>query len=115
MLRLAVVDCSDTKKAPLRMADPELLHVSERFAEREEGSPNLPHVSAKIKRPRGITVAYTDHAGMRTRQDFVGLWAVSVQHQIDHLNGMMYFDHLGPVKRKMLIDKSRKLARRGGA
>lgn len=114
MQRLAVVDCSTAKNAPLRMADPEVLHASERFAEHEEGSPNLLHVSAKVKRPRAVTVSFTDQLGMRVRQDFVGLWAVSVQHQIDHLNGKMYFDHLGSVKRTMLIAKSAKLARRGG-
>ena len=46
-------------------------------------------------------------------RDFVGLWATSVQHQIDHINGKMFFDHLWPVKRKMLIARSEKLRRRG--
>ncbi|HBN31808.1 MAG: peptide deformylase [Rhodobacterales bacterium] len=112
MLRLAVVDCSTDKKAPLRLADPELLHVSDRFVEFEEGSPNLLHVHAKVKRPRGITVSFIDHLGLRVRQDFVGLWAVSIQHQIDHLNGRMYFDRLGSVKRQMLLSKAAKLAKR---
>lgn len=114
MQRLAVVDCSTDKKAPLRMADPELLHVSDRFTEFEEGSPNLLHVHAKVKRPRGITVSFIDQMGLRVRQDFVGLWAVSIQHQIDHLNGRMYFDRLGAVKRQMLLSKAAKLAKREG-
>ena len=113
MQRLAVVDCSDGKKAALRMADPEILHSSEKFTETDEASPNLPRVHAKVKRPRGITVAFTDHTGLRVRQDFVGLWAVSIQHQIDHLNGRMYFDRLGPVKRQMLLAKAAKRARSG--
>jgi len=46
-------------------------------------------------------------------RDFVNLWATSVQHQIDHLNGRMYFDHLSPLKRKMLIAKAEKLRVRG--
>ena len=46
-------------------------------------------------------------------RDFVGLWATSVQHQIDHLNGKVYVDHLTPLRRKMLVAKSGKLARRG--
>jgi peptide deformylase len=113
MQRLAVVDCSDGRDKPLRMANPELLHVSEKFSETEEASPNLPGVSARVKRPRGITVSFMDHHGMQVRQDFVGLWAVSIQHQIDHLNGRMYFDRLSGVKRQMLLAKAAKLARRG--
>lgn len=113
MQRLAVVDCSETSDKPLRMANPEILHSSEKMNEHSEGSPNLPNVWAKVSRPRGVTVMFTDQAGMRVRQDFVGLWATSVQHQIDHLNGVMYFDHLSAVKRKMLVTRSAKLSKRG--
>ncbi len=112
--RVAVVDCSDSKDQPLCMADPEVLHLSEKFAEHDEASPNLPGVHARIKRPRALTVTYLDQAGLRVRKDFVGLWAVSVQHQIDHLNGRMYFDNLSPVKRRMLLAKARKMKAREG-
>ncbi len=113
MQRLAVVDCSQGKGQVVRMADPEILHVSEKLVPHDEASPNLPGASAKIIRPRGLTVSFIDHHGIRVRQDFVGLWAVSVQHQIDHLNGRMYFDNLSAVKRKMLLAKAAKLAKRG--
>lgn len=113
-LRLAVVDCSQGKDQPLLLADPEILYASEKYSTEVEASPNLPGVSAKITRPRGITVSYLDHLGLRVRKDFVGLWATSVQHQVDHLNGKMYFDNLSPVKRKMLLAKAAKIAKRGG-
>ena len=113
-LRLAVVDCSDTHDQPVRMANPKILHVSAKLRPHEEGSPNLPGVWAEIERPRAITVEYMDAAGDMIERDFVGLWATSVQHQIDHLNGKMFFDHLGPVKRKMLLAKALKLAKRKG-
>ena len=74
-----------------------------------KASPNLPGVSAMIKRPRAVTVKFLNEQGIIDRRDFVGLWATSVQHQIDHLNGKMYFDHLSRVKREMLIKKARKL------
>jgi peptide deformylase len=90
------------------------LHVSAKLRAHEEGSPNLPGVWAEIERPRAITVEYMDAAGDMIERDFVGLWATSVQHQIDHLNGKMFFDHLGPVKRKMLLAKALKLAKRKG-
>lgn len=114
MLQVAVVDCSDDSSQPLRMADPTIIHLSEKIAEREEASPNLPGVSAEIKRPRALTVSYLDHHGIRVRKDFVGLWATSVQHQLDHLNGKMYFDNLSGVKRKMLLAKAAKHAKREG-
>lgn len=108
MLRLAVVDASDGRGEAVRMANPEILHASVQLREHEEGSPNLPGVWAKVSRPRAVTVAYLDETGARVEKDFIGLWATSVQHQVDHLNGRMYFDHLSKVKRDMLIRKARK-------
>ncbi len=108
MLRLAVVDASDTRGEAVRMANPDILHASVQLRDHEEGSPNLPGVWAKVSRPRAVTVAYLDEMGTRVERDFVGLWATSVQHQIDHLNGRMYFDRLSKVKRDMLIRKARK-------
>jgi peptide deformylase len=110
MLRLAVVDASDERGKVIRMANPEILHASIEFRDHEEASPNLPGVHAAVRRPRAVTVAYVDHTGMRVRKDLVGLWATSVQHQIDHLNGKMYFDRLSKTKRDMLLRKARKKA-----
>ncbi len=111
---LAVMDCSEAGNEPVRMANPEVLHASVKLREHSEGSPNLPNVWTKIARPRAVTVRYMDENGDVVERDFVGLWATSVQHQIDHLNGKMYFDHLKPVKRKMLLAKAAKLAKRKG-
>ncbi len=110
-LRLAVVDCSDSRGQAVRMANPEVLHASGQFRDHEEASPNLPFVSAVIQRPRAVTVRFLNAEGVVEDRDFVDLWATSVQHQIDHLAGKMYFDHLSPLKRKMLIAKSEKLRR----
>ena len=110
MLRLAVVDASEERGKALRMANPEILHASVEFRDHDEASPNLPGVHAKISRPRAVTVTYTDPQGMKVRKDLVGLWATSVQHQIDHLNGRMYFVRLSKMKRDMLLRKARKRA-----
>ena len=110
MVRLAVVDASETRGQVVRMANPEVLHGSVQLREHEEASPNLPGVSAKVKRPRAVTVRFLNEHGEIEERDFVSLWATSVQHQIDHLNGRMYFDRLSKVKRDMLIRKARKLA-----
>jgi len=111
-LRLAVVDCSDERGRAVLMANPEILHASGQMREHEEASPNLPGVSAVISRPRAVTVRFMNADGVTEDRDFVHLWATSVQHQIDHLNGKMYFDHLSPLKRKMLIAKSDKWRKR---
>jgi len=113
MLRLAVVDCSTSRGQAVRMANPEVLHASVQFRRHEEASPNLPGVSATVARPRAVTVRFLNAEGAIEERDFVGLWATSVQHQIDHLNGRMFIDHLSPVRRKMLLARSEKLRRRG--
>ena len=108
-LRLAVVDASEKRGQAIRMANPTILHASTEMRIHEEASPNLPGVAASFERPRAVTVRFMNQAGVFDRQDFVGLWATSVQHQIDHLGGKMYFDHLSRTKRDMLIKKARKL------
>ena len=110
MLRLAVVDASEARGQAVRMANPEVLHASVQPRTHEEASPNLPGVSARIERPRAVTVRFLNEQGEQEERDFVGLWATSVQHQIDHLAGRMYFDRLSKVKRDMLLRKARKLA-----
>ncbi len=110
MLRLAVVDASESRGKAVRMANPEILHASVQPRVHEEASPNLPGVSARIERPRAVTVRFLNDQGEVEERDFVGLWATSVQHQIDHLAGRMYFDRLSKVKRDMLLRKARKLA-----
>ncbi|MCW1919102.1 peptide deformylase [Rhodobacter sp. KR11] len=112
-LRLAVVDCSTERGQAVLMANPEVLHASGQMRDHEEASPNLPGVSARISRPRAVTVRFLNAEGATEERDFVLLWATSVQHQIDHLNGKLFFDHLSPLKRNMLITKAQKLAKRG--
>ena len=111
-LRLAVVDCSEDRGQAILMANPEILHASGQLRDHEEASPNLPGMSAVIRRPRAVTVRYLNVDGLSEDRDFVNLWAISVQHQMDHLNGHMYFDRLSPLKRKMLITKADKLRKR---
>ena len=112
MLRLAVVDASAERGRAVRLANPEIVSAAPVLSRHTEASPNLPGVSASIARPAAVTVRYLDVSGRARMGDFDGLWATSVQHQIDHLDGRMYFDRLGPVKRRMLLDRAAKLRRR---
>ena len=109
MLRLAVVDASEARGQAVRMANPEVLHASVQLRAHDEASPNLPGVHASIERPRAVTLRFLNDQGAVEERDFVGLWATSVQHQIDHLNGRMYFDRLSKVKRDMLLRRARKV------
>jgi peptide deformylase len=111
MLQLAVVDASDTRTKRIRMANPQVLEASAKMNDHEEASPNLPGVYAKVTRPRAVSVRYMDETGTIKRGEFVGLEATSVQHQIDHLAGKMYFDRLSKTKRDMLLRRAKK---RGG-
>ncbi|MEM6619246.1 MAG: peptide deformylase [Pseudomonadota bacterium] len=111
ILRVCVVDGAGDGKAPLRMANPEIIDASLKTRDHEEASPNLPGVSATLARPRGVSVRYLDETGTIARRDLVGVWATSVQHQIDHLNGRMFFDNLSPLKRRMILAKAKKRAR----
>ena len=112
-LRLAVVDCSTGRGQVVLIANPVVLHASAQLRPHDEASPNLPGVSATIERPRAVTVQFLNAQGVLEERDFAELWATSAQHQIDHLAGKMYFDHLSAVKRSMLIAKAGKLGRRG--
>jgi len=107
-LRLAVVDCSEERGRAVLLANPELLQVSKETHVVAEASPNLPGLHAKITRPRVVTVKFLNAQGVWDRKDFEDLWATSVQHQIDHLNGKLYFDRLSRVKRDMLLRKAAK-------
>ena len=112
MLRLAVVDASEGRGEAVRLANPEIVDHGPQMRAHDEASPNLPGVSARLIRPARVTVRYMNEHGAMKSRDFQGLWATSVQHQIDHVNGRMYFDHLSAVKRAMLLKKAQKLGKR---
>lgn len=108
MQRLAIVDSGDGQGVTY-LANPRILHASVELRTHEEASPNLPGVSAKVKRPRAVTVAYLDRQGDAREDDFVLLRATSVQHQIDHLDGKLFIHRLSKTKRDMLLRKFQKL------
>lgn len=108
MRRLAVVDCSTERGRAIRLANPEIVEASQELRSHDEASPNLPGLSAVVKRPAKVLVRFLGASGKKEEHEFEGLWATSVQHQIDHLNGAMFFDRLSGMKRKMLLKKWQK-------
>lgn len=113
-LRLAVLDCSDSRDQPVRLANPQIVAAGAETARDREGSPNLPGLWADVTRPAAVTVRFLGPGGAEETRDFAGRWARSVQHQIDHLDGRLFIDRLSPVKRRMLVAKHMKQARRAG-
>ena len=107
-LRLAVVDASAARGQAIRLANPVLLETEGPLVSGQEGSPNLPGVVGQVKRHEKVLVRFTDQDGKPREDRFAGLWARSVQHQIDHLDGLLYIDRLSRVKRDLLLRKVRK-------
>lgn len=110
-LRLAVVDASAARGQAVRLANPVIVAASETTIPWEEASPCLPGVSARTDRPERVTVRFLNAEGLSEEREFADGWSVSVQHQIDHLEGRMFFDTLSPLRRRMLLARAAKRAR----
>lgn len=105
-LRLAVVDLQpDDKPAPIVLVNPEIVAVSEERALREEGCLSLPGQYAEVERPARVKVRFQDLTGARQEIEADGLLAACLQHEIDHLDGVLFVDHLSPLKRNMILRK----------
>ena len=110
--RLIVMDCvKDGDPEPLVMFNPEILASSDETNVYEEGCLSIPEQFAEVTRPKEVRVGWIDEKGNPQEKDFDGLWATCVQHEIDHLNGKLFIDYLGPMKRQMMTRKSQKLKR----
>jgi len=103
-LRFAVVDLMpDDKPAPIVLINPDVIARSEELATREEGCLSLPGQYADVTRPARVTVRYTDADGAKRQLEADGLLAACIQHEIDHLDGALFVDHLSALKRNMSL------------
>jgi len=112
--RLIVMDCvKDEAEAPrpLIMFNPEIVASSDEISVYEEGCLSIPDQYAEVKRPEVVDVRWIDRDGNEQTETFDGLWATCVQHEIDHLNGKLFIDYLGPMKRQLITRKMQKLKR----
>ncbi|WP_136657550.1 peptide deformylase [Nitratireductor sp. XY-223] len=115
--RLLVVDCSkeDEEKNPIVVINPEIVASSDERSTYEEGCLSIPDYYAEVERPAQVTVDYVDRDGKKQQIEADGLLATCLQHEIDHLNGVLFIDHISKLKRDMVIRKFTKLAKsRGG-
>jgi peptide deformylase len=112
MKRLIVMDCiKEGEPEPMALVNPEVLWTSEDLSVYEEGCLSIPDQYADVKRPAEVRVRWTDLQGQSQERQFAGLWATCVQHEIDHLDGKLFIDYLGPLKRQMITRKMEKLKR----
>jgi peptide deformylase len=103
-LRLITIDLMpDEKPAPMVLINPEIVAVSDETAVREEGCLSLLGQYADVTRPARVKVRYQDQAGARREVEGEGLLAACLQHEIDHLNGVLFVDHLSPLKRNIIM------------
>ena len=111
--RVLVMDLAreDEEKAPICMANPEVIWESEEMSTMEEGCLSIPKQYAEVERPKIVRVQYLDYDGKEAELEAEGLLSHCVQHEVDHLNGVLFIDYLSSLKRNMIIRKVEKAAK----
>lgn len=108
VMDFAARDKDDQTKEPIFMANPEIIWESEEPSVWEEGCLSIPRQFADVERPLQVRVKYLDYNNQWQEGLFEGLGSHCVQHEIDHLNGTLFIDHLSTLKRNMLLRKYNK-------
>ena len=105
--RLVVIDISkeEEKRQPLFLVNPEIIYRSKKTSVYEEGCLSLPGQFAEVERPSECTIKYIDYYGKEKELKADGLLATCIQHEIDHLNGILFIDYLSKLKKDMIIKK----------
>jgi peptide deformylase len=112
-LRMLVIDIAreDQEKNPMVFINPEIVEASAERSVHEEGCLSIPDYYADVERPASVTVRALDRKGKPVETRAEGLLATVLQHEIDHLNGVLFIDHISKLKRDMVVRKFRKLSR----
>jgi peptide deformylase len=107
MARVFVMDCTDgdTDDQPLVLINPEITWTSDEHNVHNEGCLSLPDLFEDVERPAQVRMSFLDIDGKAHEQQFDGLWATCAQHELDHLNGVLFIDHLTRMKRSMMTKK----------
>jgi len=111
--RVVVADLArdDEEPEPLFLANPEIVWVSEEIAAREEGCLSIPEVFETVERPAECKVRYLDRDGKEQELHCEGLLSACMQHEVDHLNGVLFIDHISRLKRDRIVRKFAKARR----
>ena len=112
--RIFVMDCSreDEEKDCRIVINPEIEHESEELGSYKEGCLSIPNITEEILRPRVIKVVYQDINGVLLRFTYDDLWSTCFQHELDHLNGKLFIDHLRPMKKILVKNRMKKSSKK---
>ena len=115
-VRMLVIDVAKEEdgKQPQVFINPEVLTYSDEFSVYEEGCLSIPGYYAEVERPAEIKVQYVDRDGKQQIIDAEGILATCLQHEIDHLDGILFIDHISRLKREMVVKKFTKAGKSGG-
>ncbi len=108
--RIIVIDLSkeDEKKDPLFIVNPQITFKSDKLISYEEGCLSIPNQFAEVKRPSSCKVNFLDYEGKKREINADGLLATCIQHEVDHLNGVLFIDHLSKLKKDLILKKTKK-------
>jgi peptide deformylase len=111
--RVIVMDISrqDEPPAPRYFVNPEILWASEETLPYEEGCLSVPEIYDEVERPAQVKLRYLNYQGETVEEDAEGLFAVCIQHEMDHLDGVLFIDHLSRLKREQAVKKVKKQAK----
>ncbi|MFL5295331.1 MAG: peptide deformylase [Phenylobacterium sp.] len=111
--RVIVMDIArpEEEKQPRFFVNPEILWASEETAPYEEGCLSVPEIYDEVERPSRVKIRYLNYAGETVEEDAEGLFAVCIQHEMDHLDGVLFIDHLSRLKREQAVKKVKKQAK----
>ena len=112
--RIFVMDCSsENEEKDCRVViNPEIEQVSEELGSYKEGCLSIPGITEEISRPKVIKVLYQDVNGVLQRDTYDDLWSICFQHELDHLNGKLFIDHLRPMKKILVKNKMKKSSKK---
>lgn len=106
--RVAVVDVGEEARPPLVLINPRIVQASDLLETAEEGCLSIPEIFGDVERPLSVSIEALDRDGRPYRVDLSGFKARATQHEIDHLDGILFIDHLSGVKRHLLVAKWKK-------
>ena len=111
--RVIVMDLArpEEEPAPRYFVNPEILWASEETQPYEEGCLSVPEIYDEVERPAHVKLRYMDYAGKVIEEDAEGMYAVCIQHEMDHLDGVLFIDHLSRLKREQAVKKVKKQAK----
>ncbi len=111
--RVIVMDIAKGEEPPepRYFVNPEITWSSDEMFAYEEGCLSVPEIFDEVVRPNRVRLRYLDYKGKKIEEEAEGLFAVCIQHEIDHLNGVLFIDHLSRLKRNRAIDKVKKAAK----